>query len=93
MPSNKIAVGVSSYGHSFQITTAGCTGPMCTTYTGGESGAYPGPCTGTPGYIANAEINAILSGTGSWEDSTGAVQQINSYPSYFDEDSQSNVAV
>lgn len=92
VPSNKIAVGVASYGRSFQMTTAGCTGPMCT-YTGGESGAYPGPCTGTPGYIANAEINAILSGTGSWEDSTGAVQQINSYSSYFDEDSQSNVAV
>ncbi|KAL4898449.1 hypothetical protein BDV59DRAFT_197356 [Aspergillus ambiguus] len=90
--SNKIAVGVSSYGRSFQMTTAGCTGPMCT-YTGGGSGAYPGPCTGTAGYIANAEINAILNGTGSWEDSTGAVHQITSYSSYFDVDSQSNVAV
>lgn len=45
VPSNKVAVGVTSYGRSFQMTTPDCTGPMCT-YTGGESGAYPGPCTG-----------------------------------------------
>ncbi|KAJ9293520.1 CAZyme family GH18 [Paecilomyces variotii] len=92
VPSNKIAVGVSSYGRSFQMTKAGCTGPMCT-YTGAASGAYPGPCTQTAGYIANAEINAILNGTGSWEDSTGAVHHINSYSSYLDTDSQSNIAV
>ncbi|KAJ9318482.1 CAZyme family GH18 [Paecilomyces variotii] len=92
VPSNKIAVGVSSYGRSFQMTTPGCTGPMCT-YTGGGSGAYPGPCTQTAGYIANAEINAILNGTGSWEDSTGAVHHINSFSSYLDTDSQSNIAV
>ncbi|OQE91525.1 hypothetical protein PENNAL_c0009G03696 [Penicillium nalgiovense] len=45
-----------------------------------------------PGLYRQCRDKRILSGTGSWEDSTGAVQQINSYPSYFDEDSQSNVA-
>ncbi|KAK2028159.1 glycoside hydrolase [Colletotrichum zoysiae] len=92
VPSNKLAVGVSSYGRSFQMTTPGCTGPMCT-YTGGGSGAYPGPCTGTAGYIANAEINAILAGTGTWMTSSGALQSIKSYSSEFNEDSQSNIAI
>ncbi|RMZ84417.1 hypothetical protein DV738_g462, partial [Chaetothyriales sp. CBS 135597] len=92
VPSSKIVVGVSSYGRSFQMTTPGCTGPMCT-YTGGESGAYPGPCTGTAGYIANAEIAAILDGTGTWETPSGALNHITSYSSYFDNDSLSNVAV
>lgn len=92
VPSSKIAVGVTSYGRSFQMTTPGCTGPMCT-YTGGESGAYPGPCTGTAGYIANAEIKAILDGTGKWKTPSGALQEITSSSSYFDSDSQSNVAV
>ncbi|KAK4197626.1 family 18 putative glycoside hydrolase [Triangularia verruculosa] len=92
VPSNKIAVGVTSYGRSFEMTTPGCTGPDCT-YTGGESGAYPGPCTGTAGYIANAEINAILDGTGSWRTPSGALKPITSYSSYFDTDSHSNVAV
>lgn len=92
VPSSKLAVGVTSYGRSFQMTTPGCTGPMCT-YTGGESGAYPGPCTGTAGYIANAEINAILDGTGFWKTPSGALQPITSYSSYFDTDSHSNVAV
>lgn len=32
---------------------------MCT-YAGPASGALPGPCTGTAGYISNAEINFIL---------------------------------
>jgi chitinase len=92
VPSNKIAVGVTSYGRLFQVTSPGCTGPMCT-YTGGESGAYPGPCTGTAGYIANAKINAILGGTGTWQTPSGALQPISCYSSYFDEDSNSNVAV
>ncbi|EAQ88055.1 hypothetical protein CHGG_04674 [Chaetomium globosum CBS 148.51] len=59
VPSNKIAVGISSYGRSFQMTTPGCTGPMCT-YTGPASGAKPGRCTNTAGYLANAEINEII---------------------------------
>lgn len=92
VPSNKVAVGVSSYGRSFQMTTPGCTGPMCT-YTGGGSGAYAGPCTGTSGYIANAEIKAILAGKGKWKTPSGALQSISSFSSYLDEDSHSNIAV
>ncbi|KAJ7244646.1 glycoside hydrolase superfamily [Mycena haematopus] len=57
--SNKLVVGVTSYGRSFQMTTAGCTGPLCT-FTGPSSGAAPGPCTQTAGYISNAEINQII---------------------------------
>ncbi|KAJ5116978.1 hypothetical protein N7456_001326 [Penicillium angulare] len=53
--SNIINVGVTSYGRSFQMTTAGCSDPMCT-YTGPDSGAWKGPCTDTAGYLGNAEI-------------------------------------
>ena len=58
VPSNKLVIGVTSYGRSFQMTTPGCYKEMCT-YTGGpnDSGAYPGTCTGTAGYLANAEIS------------------------------------
>jgi GH18 family chitinase len=58
---NKIVVGVSSYGRSFKMSKAGCYGPMCT-FEGPKSGAKPGICTGEPGYISNAEINEIVSG-------------------------------
>jgi chitinase len=92
VPSGKLAVGVTSYGRSFQMTTPGCTGPMCT-YTGGDSGAYPGPCTGTAGYISNAEIKAILAGTGSWQTPSGALRHISSYSHYYDSSSLSDVAV
>lgn len=57
--SNKVVIGVTSYGRSFKMTTPGCTGPMCT-YTGPDSGAMPGKCTRTAGYISNAEIRDIL---------------------------------
>lgn len=56
---NKISVGVTSYGRSFKMTKAGCTGPTCT-YTGPESGAEKGECTDTAGYLANAEIDKIV---------------------------------
>jgi Glycosyl hydrolases family 18 len=59
VPSNKIVVGVSSYGRSFHMTQAGCDGPMCT-YTGKVSGAKEGRCTGTSGYLADAEIKEII---------------------------------
>ncbi|KAL7936606.1 putative glycosyl hydrolase, family 18 [Trichoderma chlorosporum] len=59
--SNKVVVGVSSYGRSFKMAKAGCTGPMCQ-FTGSprESNAAKGRCTGTAGYISNAEINEII---------------------------------
>ncbi|GAM43051.1 hypothetical protein TCE0_044f17555 [Talaromyces pinophilus] len=66
VPSNQIMVGVTSYGRSFEMSTAGCTGPECTWTAGGSAG----PCTQTVGYISNAEINQILSEnpTASWSD-------------------------
>ncbi|KAH8673384.1 glycoside hydrolase family 18 protein [Xylariales sp. PMI_506] len=59
VPSNKVIVGVTSYGRSYQMTTPGCWGEMCT-FTGPESGATHGPCTDTAGYISDAEIKEIL---------------------------------
>ncbi|KAJ6559463.1 glycoside hydrolase superfamily [Mycena vulgaris] len=75
---SKLVVGVTSYGRAFQMTTPGCTGPMCT-YTGPASGAAPGPCTQTPGYIAHAEINEIIA--------KGGVQ------TFHDHDSDSDIMV
>ncbi|KAK1966080.1 glycoside hydrolase [Colletotrichum sublineola] len=59
--SNKILVGVSSYGRSFEMAQAGCDGETCL-FTGDNrnSGAAKGRCTGTAGYISNAEIGEIL---------------------------------
>ncbi|KAM3467667.1 hypothetical protein MY5147_008700 [Beauveria neobassiana] len=59
VPSDMMVVGVSSYGRSFQMSEAGCWTEQCT-YTGPESGAYKGRCTGTAGYISDFEINEIL---------------------------------
>lgn len=66
---SKVIVGVASYGRSFEMTQPGCTGPMCP-FAGPESGATPGRCTNTAGYIANAEIQEILdAGSGNtWYD-------------------------
>ncbi|KAL4911869.1 hypothetical protein BDW62DRAFT_207015 [Aspergillus aurantiobrunneus] len=63
--SNKIMVGVSSYGRSFKMSDAGCDGPMCT-YLGerNESPAKPGECTETGGYISDYEIAKIKDGDG-----------------------------
>ncbi|KAL7930240.1 glycoside hydrolase family 18 protein [Trichoderma chlorosporum] len=59
---NKIFVGESSYGRSFRMTQAGCTGPSCTfAGTNGQSIAAKGRCTNANGYISNAEINEIIS--------------------------------
>ncbi|UKZ74675.1 hypothetical protein TrVFT333_002345 [Trichoderma virens FT-333] len=69
VPSNKINVGVSSYGRSFGLTNpAACQGsfsnPGCT-FVGPDSGATPGVCTNEAGYIANAEIDQLL-GSGQY---------------------------
>lgn len=57
MPSNKVAVGVTSYGRSFKMAEKGCYTEMCL-FTGSRlvSNAEPGVCTDTAGYISNAEI-------------------------------------
>lgn len=59
--SNKVVVGVASYGRSFKMDTAGCDGPMCK-FTGSPrvSNAARGRCTNTAGYISNAEIAEII---------------------------------
>ncbi|KAF4439699.1 glycosylhydrolase family 18-6 [Fusarium austroafricanum] len=61
VPSNKVIVGVTSYGRSFKMAQAGCYGPDCF-YTGSkmQSEAKKGKCTDTAGYIADAEIDEIL---------------------------------
>lgn len=60
VPAAKVVVGLGSYGRSFQLSKPGCNTSMCT-FTGPSSGAKPGLCTGTAGYISNAEIYDILS--------------------------------
>ncbi|KAK8087733.1 killer toxin alpha/beta [Apiospora hydei] len=76
VPTKQIAVGISSYGRSFKMAQAGCTGPLCTFTANADnsSQAEPGECTATPGYISNAEINNIIiantsTGVKSWYDS------------------------
>ncbi|KAL7940236.1 glycoside hydrolase family 18 protein [Trichoderma barbatum] len=60
VPSNKVVVGVSSYGRSFKMSQAGCTGPMCQfTGTPRVSNAAKGRCMDTSGCISNAEIEDI----------------------------------
>lgn len=77
---SKVVVGVSSYGRSFEMTDSSCISPDCT-YTGPDSGATPGRCTNTAGYISNAELNEILT--------NGTYTSI----SYNDEDSDSDIIV
>ncbi|KAJ5097120.1 hypothetical protein N7456_007841 [Penicillium angulare] len=75
----QVVVGVSSYGRSFEMTTEGCWTDMCT-YTGPDSGATPGQCTQTAGYIADAEIDSIIADNPSAE-------------VYWDDNSYSNIVV
>ena len=67
VPSNKVLVGVSSYGRSFQMADPSCTGPDCF-FTGDRhnSNARKGRCTDTGGYLANAELAEI--GGRTWTD-------------------------
>jgi GH18 family chitinase len=59
VPSDKITVGIASYGRQFKMTDPSCTGRTCT-FVGPESGATRGRCTDTPEYISLAEINEII---------------------------------
>lgn len=57
VPANKVLVGVTSYGRSFQMADPSCTGPTCL-FTGDRatSNARKGRCTKEAGYMSNAEI-------------------------------------
>jgi chitinase len=79
VPNTQVVVGVASYGRSFKMTEAGCWTEMCT-YTGPDSGALPGECTETGGYIANAELDTIIA-----DNPTSEV--------YWDSDAFSNILV
>jgi GH18 family chitinase len=84
--SGKVVVGVASYGRSFQMTDPTCTGPHCT-FTGPLSGATPGECTNTAGYISNAELNDIAglaSGSGKRDGAS-------SVSTWHDDDSDSDI--
>ena len=68
MPSNKILVGVPSYGRSFRMSQQDCGTASCT-FTGSgpggsESNAKAGRCTGEKGWLAEAEIEEIVAGEG-----------------------------
>ncbi|ERS96164.1 hypothetical protein HMPREF1624_07700 [Sporothrix schenckii ATCC 58251] len=92
VPSAKVVVGVTSYGRSFGMTDGSCYGPECT--FGGtalESTATPGPCTNTAGYIADAEIRDIVSGTDSNSGKRAASSRINQ--NFYDKDSDSQITV
>ncbi|SPQ21569.1 e2cb8c7a-6b71-4cba-a482-675fd0a9b2df [Thermothielavioides terrestris] len=82
VPSNKVVVGVASYGRSFAMADAGCYTQDCF-YLGDRfnSMALPGPCTATAGYISNAEIKSILNNA----------TRVN--VAYVDEASNSNILV
>ncbi|KAF4964635.1 hypothetical protein FSARC_7461 [Fusarium sarcochroum] len=60
VPTEKVIVGIASYGRSFRMADKSCTGPHCL-FTGSyeESEAEPGQCTDTGGYISNAELHEI----------------------------------
>lgn len=91
VPSNKIVVGVASYGRSFQMTKAGCTGPQCG-FTGPESSAKKGRCTNTNGYISNAEIEEII-GSVKMNGSPNTPKRDNSGIHTFTDDSETQILV
>ncbi|KAI3101952.1 CAZyme family GH18 [Penicillium roqueforti] len=52
---SKVVVGIASYGRSFGMEDPSCTDPECL-FTGPNSTATEGDCTGTAGYISQAEL-------------------------------------
>ncbi|KAL7945747.1 glycoside hydrolase family 18 protein [Trichoderma barbatum] len=61
---SKVVVGLPSYGRSFgMVNRAACekslNDPLCK-FKGPNSTATPGECTGTAGYISNAELEEII---------------------------------
>ncbi|KAK4246406.1 glycoside hydrolase [Corynascus novoguineensis] len=89
VPGEKVIVGVTSYGRSFDMAQSGCWGPNCQ-FTGDRlnSNAKPGRCTGTPGYISNAEIDEIMAAEGSLQARSGRV-----VTSFIDTSSNTDVLV
>lgn len=89
VPGEKVIVGVTSYGRSFDMAQSGCWGPNCQ-FTGDRlnSNAKPGRCTGTPGYISNAEIDEIMTAEGSLQARSGRV-----VTSFIDTSSNTDVLV
>lgn len=87
VPASKVIVGVSGFARSFGIKDTSCTGPLCE-FTGGftEPTAEPGLCTGTGGYISNAELDQI---------SRNADLDIPGYAvkKWYDKDSDSDIMV
>lgn len=71
VPINKLMMGSPLYGRSFKMSQAGCY-TQDYTYTGPDSGATAGRCTGTPGYLSNYEIYEIIAGGGKRD----AVEQL-----------------
>ncbi|CAK7233354.1 hypothetical protein SCUCBS95973_008566 [Sporothrix curviconia] len=93
VPSNKVVVGITSYGRSFHMTEAGCDTAECQ-FTGlaSVSDATPGPCTNTAGFLSDAEIKAIIAGT-SESGSAGGGPSNTVTTSYVDACSNSNILV
>ncbi|KAH8880237.1 glycoside hydrolase [Thozetella sp. PMI_491] len=87
---SKIYVGESSYGRSFKMAQASCTDPQCT-FLGDRlhSQAKKGRCTDTAGYISNAEIQEIISSSGTDVDTETAVN----VKAWHDGDSNSDMLV
>jgi hypothetical protein len=92
VPGKKIVLGVTSYGRSFEMAQPGCWGPGCT-FTGSRlvSNAKKGRCTGTAGYVGDAEIAEIISGISG----EGSVQARSSrvVASFVDTSSHSDILV